>query len=312
MSCQGDGQERERVHPTSLAIQPRLISGLGKATVRFGVNQRKVNAMRVGCCASMIAPHRDPIGIESIESMAAMGFDYIELSLAHMALSSPGAFDTLRERVAGSGLSCEACNNFFPPQVRLTGEAADLSAALGYADLAMGRAASLGVEVIVLGSSGAKNVPEGFPLERAWDQLVELLLGLGPLAHGHGITIALEPISRPEANFVIRTQDGVDLVEAVNHPRIRLLVDHFHMAGEEETTDIIREVGGIIRHVHFARPGNRIFPTRWEDRFDSFFRALGSIHYSGRLSVEAFTDDFEADGPPALNLLRRAIQRHLP
>ena len=36
--------------------------------------------------------------------------------------------------VERSGLRCEACNNFFPPQVRLTGPAADLPAALEYAE----------------------------------------------------------------------------------------------------------------------------------------------------------------------------------
>ena len=55
-----------------------------------------------------------------------------------------------------------------------------------------------------------------------------------------------------------------------------------------------------------------MFPTRWETRFDPFFQALGDIHYSERLSIEAFTGDFEADGPPALNLLRQAILKYVP
>ena len=98
--------------------------------------------MRVGCCASMIAPDRDPLGIESVEAMAAAGFDYIELSLAHLAALDDGAFQRVVDRVARSGIRCEACNNFFPPHVRLTGPEADLDAAVDYATRAMGRAAS--------------------------------------------------------------------------------------------------------------------------------------------------------------------------
>ena len=265
--------------------------------------------MRLGCCASMIDPDRDPVGIDSVESMAAMGFDYVELSLAHMTLSAEDTFERLVDRVARSGLRCEACNNFFPPHVRLTGPDAELDAALGYASLALARAAQLDVEVIVLGSSGAKNVPRGFPMAEARRQFVELLRGLAPMADERDITIVLEPISRPEANFINLTEEAFALVGEVDHPRIRLLVDYFHMTGESESPSFLREVGHAVHHVHFARPGNRLFPTEWEERFGSFFKALGDLHYSGRLSIEAFTDDFEADGPPALHLLRRTVSR---
>ena len=265
--------------------------------------------MRVGCCASMIAPQWDPMGIESVEAMAALGFDYVELSLAHLALASEGDFEAVVSRVSRSGIRCEANNNFFPPHIRLTGPEADLDAALRYASLALGRAARLGVEVIVLGSSGAKNVPEGFPKEKARTQLLALLRRLGPLAEGEGITIVLEPISRPEANFVTQTGEGWALVREVDHPGIRLLVDYFHMAGEGEDAAVIREAGDVIRHAHFARPGNRVFPTEWEDRFDPFFQALGEVGYGGRLSIEAFTQDFEADAPRALELVREAAAR---
>lgn len=265
--------------------------------------------MRLGCCASMISPETDPMGIESIESMAALGFDYAELSLAHLALSAEDVFESVRLRVSRSGLVCEACNNFFPPHVRLTGSEADLDAAMTYAGLAMGRAQRLGVEVIVLGSSGAKNVPPGFPLDRARRQLLELLFRLGPLADRHGITIVIEPISRPEANFVNRTEEGLALVREVQHPRIRLLVDFFHMAGESEDPGVVLEAGDSIRHVHFARPGDRVFPDAWESRFDPFFAALDEIGYSERMSIEAFTRDFEADAARTLEVLRGRLSK---
>ena len=66
---------------------------------------------------------------------------------------------------------------------------------------------------------------------QARGQFVSLLRRFAPVADRYRITIAIEPISRPEANFVNRTREGLDLVAAVDHPRIRLLVDYFHMAG---------------------------------------------------------------------------------
>jgi sugar phosphate isomerase/epimerase len=265
--------------------------------------------MRVGMCASMIAPERDGIGIDAAGLVATIGFDYIELSLAHMAALEEAEFRVVAARLDRAGISCEACNNFFPPRVRLTGANADLASALAYATGALTRAARLGVEVVVLGSSGAKNVPDGFPLAAARRQLLALLRGLAPLAERNGITIVVEPISRPEANFVNLAAEGLELVREVDHSSIRLLVDYYHLAAEAEDPEIIRTAGPALRHVHFATPGSRGFPLQWDDRWGPCFAALGDIDYGGRLSIEAFTSDLVADGPRALEVIRAASAR---
>lgn len=79
--------------------------------------------MRFGCCLNMIAKGPDGTGIEYIEALAKAGFDYAELPLAEMMALPDGQFQELVRRVAGSGVHCEACNNFFPKTERLTGEA---------------------------------------------------------------------------------------------------------------------------------------------------------------------------------------------
>ncbi len=123
----------------------------------------------------MIDPVRDPIGSAIVERLADLGFDYIELSLADLAALPEGEFARIVSRVGRSGIGCEACNNFFPPRIRLTGPEARLGEALAYAGKAIERAARLGASIIVFGSSGAKNVPAGFSKEEAWKQIVELL-----------------------------------------------------------------------------------------------------------------------------------------
>ena len=99
--------------------------------------QTKPNRLRLGCCGSMISPATDPVGVEIIEALAQFGFDYIELSLSDLAALPPPAFTRLKQRIERSGIPCEACNNFFPPRVRLTGSEARLPAALDYAQAAM-------------------------------------------------------------------------------------------------------------------------------------------------------------------------------
>jgi D-psicose/D-tagatose/L-ribulose 3-epimerase len=266
--------------------------------------------MRFGCCGSMIAPDSDPIGIETVETLAALGFDYVELSLAHVTALSDGDFHALSARLEDSGLVCEACNNFFPATVRVTGSEASLPAARDYAAHAMERAAGLGARIIVFGSSGAKNVPPGFAHDEAWSQIVELLGHLGPMAKAHGITIAIEPISRMESNIVNTAADGLILMHEVNHPNIRLLIDFYHLRMENESPAILLEAGESLRHVHFARLQERGFPIKPEADFAPFFDALHHIGYRGRCSIEGYTKDFTAEARHALHMLRTITERY--
>jgi D-psicose/D-tagatose/L-ribulose 3-epimerase len=267
--------------------------------------------MRLGCCGNMIDPARDPIGIEIVERLAGIGFDYVELSLADLAALPEEEFARLLARVERSGIRCEACNNFFPRRIRLTGTAARLDDALGYAGPALERAARLGASIIVFGSSGAKNVPEGFSKGDAWGQIVKLLQHLGPLAQAHGITIAIEPISRPESNIVNCGAEGLRLVQEVGHPAVQLLIDFYHLMVEHEDPGIVVEAGGTIRHLHFAKVEGRVFPTGREDAGTMFFDRLRRIGYQGRCSIEAFTGDFTSDASRALRLLHAEMEGKL-
>lgn len=260
--------------------------------------------MRFGCCGSMISPARDPVGVEIIESLAEMGFDYIELSLRDIMELSEQAFIRLIRRVERSGISCEACNNFFPAQVRLTGPNTDATSALDFAEEGMERAAQLGAQIIVFGSSGARNIPEGFAHERAWDQLADFLVRLGPLAEKRGLTIVVEPLNASESNIINLAREGLQIVKEVNHPNIQVLIDFYHLEAEKENSEIILRAGSSIRHVHFANPEGRIFPENKKESYVHFFSYLRRIHYSGRCSIEAYSDDFKTDARRALRLLK--------
>jgi D-psicose/D-tagatose/L-ribulose 3-epimerase len=263
--------------------------------------------MRLGCCGSLIAPAADAIGVGVIDELAATGYDYVELSLADIAALSGPAFEDLARRVEGSGLRSEACNNFFPATVRLTGPEARLAVALDYASRALERAARLGARVIVFGSSGAKNVPPGFSHDTAWRQIVNLLQHLGPFAARHDVTIAIEPINRLESNIVNRVAEGIRLFREVNHPHVRLLVDFYHLTLEGEDPAILLEAADAIRHVHVARVEGRTFPVAWDAAFERFFDHLRRAGYAGRCSIEAVTADFPSDAPRALATLRAGL-----
>lgn len=260
--------------------------------------------MRFGCCANMVAAGPDGIGLEIVEQLAEFGYDYIELSLAHMMALSTAEFGALVRRVASSGIRCEACNNFFPPAIRLTGDEVDWRQVQNYTARALARAAELGAQIIVFGSSSAKNVPAGFPMTRAWAQIVEALRMVDPIAGEYGITIVIEPLNRRESNIVLTGREGLALARQVDRPQIKLLVDYYHMTMEDESPDILLEAASEVRHIHFARVKGRAFPVELEAGYRVFFANLKQIGYDGRISVEAYTTDFAADAPRALAVLK--------
>lgn len=259
--------------------------------------------MRFGCCGSMISPESDPLGAAIVEEAAGLGFDYIELSLRVVAVLSEADYRDLGRRLRSAGLPCEACNNFFPPAVRLTGRRADRSAGVAFGTRALERAAGLGARTVVFGSSAARNVPEGFGADEAFSQLAGLLAGLGPRAAALGIVLAVEPLRRQESNIINRLGDALALAAAAGHPSVGVLVDSYHLEAEAEDVSAVSRAGPAVRHVHVAEGEARRFPSE-PGRLEPLFGELKAIGYGGRCSIEAYTGDFAADARASLRLLR--------
>jgi sugar phosphate isomerase/epimerase len=255
----------------------------------------------------MIAPQTDPTGASAIGTLRELGYDYIELSLAHLAELEEDEFAIIEAGLKRTQLPCRACNNFIPAKVRLTGPEADLPRAVAYVDGAVRRAARLGVQTIVFGSAGAKNVPTGFSHELAWGQLVTFLREIGPIAASRGIVIAIEPISRPEANIILTAAEGLRLMHEVDHAHVRLLVDYYHLATEGESDAILFEAARALRHIHVATAVDRRYPVAVNPSLQGFLRQLQRVGYDGGISIEAFTTDFRTDAAKALAALRTAL-----
>jgi D-psicose/D-tagatose/L-ribulose 3-epimerase len=261
--------------------------------------------MRIGYCTNLIATQTGGTGSEWIEKGKENGFDYVELPLAQMVDLNDKEFLSLKGKIGSSGLKCEACNNFFPANIRLTGNDVDYGKTEAYLDKALGRAAQLGVKVIVLGSPKSKNVPEGYPMDKAWSQLVELLRNIDPLVRTRGITVVIEPLNKGESNIINTAAEGLQLAKAVDRENIKLLIDYYHLVMEKEDPEIILDAGSYIKHIHFANPAGRVYPAEKVDGYIRFMDLLKRIGYEGRISVEAYTKDFCHDAKRSVEILRQ-------
>ncbi len=255
----------------------------------------------------MVATGADGTGVEHIERLAALGFDYVELPLAETAALSEADFQSLKARVHSSGLVCETMNNFFPKTIRLTGDGVDMDAVMCYVQKALDRAAALGAKIVVFGSGGAKNVPDGFPLDEGALQVVELLRRVAPLAKARGITVAIEPLRKAECNLINSFKTGAALARAVHEDSVRVLVDYYHMTVEGEPASHVASLGReYLRHVHFARPDGRVFPTDISEDagYRAFIDALRQAGYDQRISCEAYANNFDLDAERALRFFK--------
>jgi D-psicose/D-tagatose/L-ribulose 3-epimerase len=261
--------------------------------------------MRFGVCGSMLASVQDASGAEWIDQVQAAGFDYIELSLAHLAAMPAAEFAAVHRRLEAAHLPCEACNNFFPPAVRLTGPTVDICQVKQYIQRSLDCAAALGVKVVVFGSSGAKNVPEGYPYLEAWQQIVETLHLAADEAYRLGLVIAIEPLNQRESNIVNTVSEGIELMRQVGRDEVKVLADYYHMALENEDPAILLAAKADLRHVHMAQAAGRTYPLQSDAALQKFFFALNAIPYRARMSIEGYSQNFSQDAVQALAVLKQ-------
>jgi D-psicose/D-tagatose/L-ribulose 3-epimerase len=246
--------------------------------------------------------------LANLEAAKAAGFDYVELGTSEIAGLSDADFEQAAARILQVGMPVPATNLFLPAAVKVTGPAIDVDRQLAYVRKAFARLARIGTTIVVFGSGGARLVPEGFPKDQAFQQLVEFGRRIAPEARARGITIAVEPLRPEETNIINSAAEGLALVNAIGDPNFQLMVDFYHLASVKEDPAIIVRARDHIRHLHMANPEGRVFP-RASSEYDyaPFFAALRTIGYDKRISVEASTKDLKTEAPLAIALLRKAM-----
>lgn len=205
------------------------------------------------------------------------------------------------------GFPMPAANVLLPAALKCSGPDIDYARLDRYAHTVFRRCKEIGMKLIVFGSAGARMVPNGFPISKAFEQYVDILRQFAPLAEENGVTIVVEPLNRGECNLVNTIIEGAEAVRRANHPAVKLLVDVFHMLRNGESPDDIVKVGPLIRHAHVAENKDRAAPGTNGDDFRPFLRALRRAGYNDRLALEPIWTDLPRQIGPALAELRRQL-----
>ncbi len=253
----------------------------------------------IGVCASL----------SNSDMLASYGYTYIEESVARflMPTKSEAEFNEMLQQAQNAAIPVKACSGFIPGSMKSVGPEAVHPEILEFMEIAFRRAQRAGVEYIVFGSGGSRNIPEGFSRDEARRQFVDLCRQMAPLAARYDVVVVLEPLNTRECNFINSVLEGGEIVEEVNHPNVRLLADIYHMLMEGEGPENIEKYGHLIHHTHIAEKEGRAAPGTNNEDFTEYFRALKHVGYKGMMSIESRWEDMEAQAPGAIITMRNQL-----
>ncbi len=243
----------------------------------------------------------------TLKTLSEAGCDFFEFGVGMLCPESPKSlFESFKDMLSDYSLRADCFNSFIPADLKVTGPNVDKVRLDNYLANATERAAELGGEIIVFGSGGARQVPEGFSHKRAHDQILEFLDAAANYAREHGLVIAIEPLNSAETNVITSIAEAVQFADELMQPEVKVLVDFYHQMLEGEAFDEIVRAGERIVHVHVADT-DRLYPGSGEYDYQRFAKSLADAGYNKRVSVECNFRDFDKEVPQSIQFLREVF-----
>lgn len=171
--------------------------------------------------------------------------------------------------------------------------------------------AAMGGPVMVFGSPKQRNIEPGTSYDEAFNRAAEVFRSVSETAGPLGVTLALEPLSPKEGNFLQTAAETVKLIRAVDHPSCRLHLDVKAMSSEPDPIEkIITDHAAHLAHFHANDPNLR-GPGFGDVDFRPIAGALRKIGYEGYVSVEVFdyTPDAHTIASESLRYLKQAFSQ---
>lgn len=200
------------------------------------------------------------------------------------------------------------CNVLFPGRLKIAGPEVHEEKVLTYLKGVLERANMAGVEHLILGSGGARRLPDGYDKEKAKAEFALLSRQMAKAAKTYGVTIILENLNSTETNFLNKLGDAADVVRRVNHPNFKLNADIYHMLKEDESPEEIRKAGDLIIYSEIAEKEGRTLPGVAGADFRPYLQALKDIKFKGPIIIEGKVEEMSADVPRAFRFLSAQLQ----
>ncbi|MFJ5859935.1 TIM barrel protein [Pseudarthrobacter sp. NPDC092439] len=261
-------------------------------------------SMRLAVCAEMV--YGELSLIDRVNRIHEQGFD-VEL------------WDTRGRDIAAlaaTGARFSSMSGYFGGSLTDSASADEVVAS---AEKLIPVALELGVERMVvhpaeLGEGGRAVNPVHRSTGGMWLTGLRTLERLAELGARHGVTFALENLNTIVDHPGIplaRAKDTMALVEAVNHPNVRMMLDLYHaQIGEGNLIQLVGTALPFVGEIQVADVPGRFEPGTGEINYRAVADALRAAGYNGVVGLEAGAAGGQglAAGDAALAAFRAAFE----
>lgn len=220
-----------------------------------------------------------------------MGYDIVEIPVEDPALID---VKKVKKALDDNGLEATICGAFGPGRDFTNDDPVYHKTSFDYIEACLDICNGLGAGFFggpMYSAVGKARLVSPEKKKQEWDRAVKNLQKVCELAHSKGLEIALEPLNRFESDLINTTEDVMRLVNDINHPAAKILLDAFHMNIEEPDIEkAIKLAGDKLIHMQVSE-NYRGTPGTGQTRWDSYRRGLEAIDYQGAVSIESFTPE---------------------
>ena len=247
--------------------------------------------------------------LEQDSLVYASGFKMLGESVGRMLSPSLSEeqFQLNLQKIKKAKCKVFLCNVFFPGSLKIAGPDVNENRVLGFTDTVFSRAKKAGIKLIVLGSGGARRIPDGYDRLKAQADFAVLFRKVAAIAGKYEVMIALENLQSTETNFVNTVKTATEIVRAVNHPNFKLNADIFHMMREGESPQSIVDAADVLVYCEIAEKQNRSFPGIMGDDFKPYLQALRRADFKGYLFIEGSSSNLQRDMPISFRYITKQL-----
>jgi len=245
----------------------------------------------------------------NLPEMAALGFDYVELSLAEVAALPEADFAELADWVDAAGVRVYACRDMLPDDLAVTGPGVNATALHGYLKHALDRAGRLGVKVVALDAAKSRGVCDDGDFPFAWRQLGNFLR----LCQGHarecGVTVCLEPLRKADCSLMNLVSEATLIAGLLQLSNIAVAAHWGHMSMASEPMNALWKAAPLLRHVHLENALTRRLPAPGDgEDYGRMLSPLNVMGYRGGISLcGAISETFAQEAAAGLEYIRSLI-----
>jgi D-psicose/D-tagatose/L-ribulose 3-epimerase len=226
---------------------------------------------------------------ELFPKIAKMGFDVVEIAVEDASLIDIKA---VKNGLQEYDLKANICGAFGPTRDLTHEDEGIHKNCFSYIESCLDFCVELGAGFFggpMYSAVGKARMLSPEQRKAEWELAVKNLRTVCDMASARGLQIALEPLNRFESDLVNTADDVIRLINDINHPAARIMLDGFHMNIEEKDIEkAITTAGNKLIHLQVSE-NYRGTPGTGQTRWDSYKRGLEKINYNGTVTIESFT-----------------------